>query len=332
MGSGSQQSPSKGSFTSSMAWLPVLPSSLTGAPGLGVLAHELGHNLGLNHSSTADYDAVPLGALAIRAPASDWQLLPTLAEYGDPFSAMGSSSSGHYTAEHKSLILDWLTPSNYQEIMSPGTFNVQPLEATADPRALRTLRDPASGAWLWLEYRQPIDDVDRGLGAINGTNVFEGALIHYENPALDSPRHSYLLDFNPAMTPNSFANAALGVGQSWSDPYSPLTLTVNSSSSSSGLSVTVDYDQPCVTLRFSSTSFPSSGGTGSIDVAAPQDCAWTASTTANWIALREPASVRAATQSNSRSRKAAAPSSVTVISRCSGRARRSRSRAAARLS
>ena len=54
--------------------------------------------------------------------------------------------------------------------------------------------------------------------------------------------------------------------------------------------MTVDYDQPCVTLRFSSTSFPSSGGTGSIDVAAPQDCAWTASTTANWIALREPAS------------------------------------------
>src|SRR5208283_161948 len=100
-------SPSKGSLTASIAWLPLYPYQL--APFfLGIPVHELGHNLGLNHDSSEDFGSVPLGALS--DPGA-------LAEYGSPFSAMGAAwfsnaadapAFGQYSAEHKGNILHWL--------------------------------------------------------------------------------------------------------------------------------------------------------------------------------------------------------------------------------
>jgi len=267
-------SPTKGSFQASLGWFPESPNS---QPSIPLYAHELGHGLGLGHSSSDDYNHVPLGP--VNEPG-------TTDEYGDLFSLMGYpyngfGIAGQYTAEHKSLILHWLNPGEYQEVQSSGTFTLAPYESSG-LRALRILRDPATGAWLWLEYRQPIGDVDKNLQALTGSNVFNGALIHYEDPTLDS-LHSYLLDFNPVSTPNDFRSAAMTPGQSWADPHSLLTLTVNSANSS-GLSVTVNYAAPCASLQFSSTVFGASGGAGTITVTANAGCAWTAYAS-SWITL-----------------------------------------------
>ena len=271
-------SPSQGTLPASITWLPAFPN---GSPAPSLYAHELGHALGLNHASTDDYGPIPLGP-----PDAAGQLV----EYGDPFSVMaggdayGIPTSGQYGAEQKSILLDWLHPGDYVEVSASGAYTLAPYEQSSGLRALRILRDAASSTWLWVEYRQPIGDIDSNLGNVTNTNVFNGALIRYEDPTIDSPEHSYLLDFNPSSLPNDFANAALTAGSHWSDPSSPLSLTIDNATAQ-GLSLTVSYDTMCAAPQASTSAFPSAGGTGTITVTAPGTCAWTASTAANWITL-----------------------------------------------
>ena len=276
----------------SIAWLPIFPYQQT-SNYIGTVTHETGHNLGLNHSNTLDYGSVPVGAFDETGSNT---------EYGDPFSVMGQVWTvdgtqkifGQYDAEHKSLDLDWLDLSDggYQEVVASGSFTLLPFESSSGLRALRVLRDPIEGGWLWLEYRQPIGQVDSTFSFLTDLNeptaVFDGALVHVEYPGLD-PLHTYLADLNAVAQPNDFYNAPLTSGQTWSDPYSPLTLSV-SNADSNGLSATVTYDPPCATLSLSGSPFPASGASGSIAVTAPSSCSWAAVTRTNWITLNGTAS------------------------------------------
>lgn len=283
IGCSTETSPSKGNLTASVAWLPIFPNDETTLK-LATFAHEFGHNLGLDHASSDDYSNIPLGP-----PGNPGSTI----EYGDSFSVMGADTTfnnepiaGQYSAEHKALDLGWLSLGDYQEVTSSGAFTLVPFENDSGLRALRILRDASSGAWLWVEFRQPIGDVDSSFSlweSVGETNVFQGALIHYEDPSLD-PLHTYLLDFNPSSAPNNFLKPVLLPGQTWSDPNSLLSLTVNSANSS-GLSLTVNYDQPCATVSASPLTFDTSGGTGTITITAASSCSWTASSAATWLVL-----------------------------------------------
>lgn len=276
-------SPSKGTLSASAAWFPVHPLQPMSL-WLGDVTHELGHNLGLNHASAESFGGAPLGA-----PGDPG----ATAEYGDPASPMGQTwaswngmpAIGQYSAAHKSNLLNWLPPGGYQEVRSSGAFTLAPLEAPDGLRALRVLRDAPTNSWLWLEYRQPAGDVDGSLsllGKLDGSNLFAGALVHHESQALD-PQHTYLLNFNSAAGP------VLAAGTSWSDPYSPLTLSVGTPTPD-GLPVAVGYDSPCATASFSATSFGASGGLGTLTVTADPGCAWTAATASSWISFTGPVS------------------------------------------
>lgn len=248
----------------SVAWLPILPGWSSPANSVGILAHEHGHNLGLNHSNTEAFSgAPPLGAPDVTG---------TNTEYGDPYSVMGNAdirstqpTFGQYTGEHKAIELNWLQQT---EVTSSGSYTLAPYESSSGTRALRILRDPVAGSWLWAEYRQPIGLVDSTLSNLSGSNasnVFDGILIHYENPNLDL-LHTYLLNYDDS---NNFYNAALLPGQSWSDPYSPLTLSASGTGS-----ITANYDSTCASLTLNGTS---------ISVTAPPSCSWSASTASSWI-------------------------------------------------
>jgi len=198
------------------------------------LAHEAGHNLGLNHSNSRAFGTEALGPVGSAG---------TLTEYGDQFSAMADGAFGHYAAPHKAEILNWLP--NYQVVQSSGTFTIQPLEITSTGlQALKIQRGTGNNSWLWVEYRQPLGNYDNSY--INNypqwypwaNQIFTGALIHYED-SLTTGGYSHLLDFTPTSS-SAFLDPVLAAGQTWSDPYSNLTIAVGSATSS-GLTVAISY-------------------------------------------------------------------------------------------
>ena len=221
----SLQSSPTGSFNGSISYLYT--GYLTSQDEAAMLAgHEGGHNLGLNHASTASWGSQTLGAVGT-APTG-W------GEYGDWFSGMATTYAAHYAAPHKAEILGWLPSANYQVVQSSGTWTLLPYEsAVTGVQALKVERGTGNNAWLWIEYRQPIGIYD----SLFNPPVFRGALIHYED-SLTPPLYTELLNFNPSL--NNTDYSALGAGQTWTDPYTNLSLTVVSAAPS-GLTVTVSY-------------------------------------------------------------------------------------------
>ena len=218
-------SATSGNFTASVAYL-VAPYVETRAEGVSLASHELGHNFGLLHSGTLSAGGQALGP--VTSPG-------TQADMGDYWSSMGATVMGTYPTAQKSEVLGWMSPgTNYTTVQSNGTFTLQPLETSpAALQALRVQRGTGNNSWLWVEYRQPTDNYDSTLLP----QVFSGALIHYEDSATPVG-HTYLPNFTPSDTTGN--SPALAAGQSWTDPYSNVSILVQSATTT-GLTVSVSY-------------------------------------------------------------------------------------------
>jgi M6 family metalloprotease-like protein len=215
--------------------------------GLQVISHECGHQLGLAHSRlrtfTDSYGSLPLGALGTTG---------TLYEYADHFSVMGFAGGylGHYGAGHKAELLNWLPSSDYQVIQGSGTYTIQPYETNLTGlKALKIQRGTGNNAWLWVEYRQKTGLYDSTLP---NAQVYTGALIHYED-SITLPQTD-LLDFTASSTYSD--DPTLAVGQTWTDPYTNLSISVLSATST-GLTVSVNYGAvPCTPANPTVTASP----------------------------------------------------------------------------
>jgi len=215
-----------GSFNASMSYLSAGYLG-TQAQGVSLAAHEIGHNLGLMHSGTISAGSASDVLGPLTSPGTETDL-------GDYWSTMGATVLGHYPAPQKVEVLGWMTAANYQVVQSSGTYTLQPLEtSTAGLQALKIQRGTGNNQWLWIEYRQPVGNYDSTLLP----QPFSGALIHYEdsNTALG---HTYLPNFTP--TDTSWNSPALAAGATWTDPYTNLSISVLSATSS-GLTVNVTY-------------------------------------------------------------------------------------------
>jgi uncharacterized protein (TIGR03437 family) len=277
-------SPQDGSFRASTSWLRARDTLEQGVNrGVGLIAHEGGHNLGLQHASALDFGSIPLGDS--NSPGEHF-------EYGDLYSTMGlhTYSLGHYSARHK-LQLGWLTnETEVKTVEAPGSFVIRPLGSKElGLKAIRVRRKPGEQDWLWVQYRQPIGPFETGLGY---GEVYEGPQIHYENSQnaddADSSPHrgkTYLLDFQPDSDQEvyDFRDGVLLPGIEWQDPYSSQSIKVLSATADR-LTVRIGPDSGCtISLSLQSRTHPSSSDLGSIAVSAPQGCAWDVVPSKSWI-------------------------------------------------
>lgn len=219
-----------GPVTASVSWLRA-EYMTPNFRGVELVTHEGGHNLSLHHASSRDFDTEPLGPPGTQG---------TLTEYGDVFNTMGSWNLGHYSAPHK-VRLGWLEPGAVATADgTDGTFTLSPLSAPLGSglQALRVRRGFHGDGWLWVEARRVVGDYDPSLPA----QVFDGALVHYQDPYTHNG-YTHLLDFTPETS--TWTDPAFLPG-TWMDPYTNLRLTVESSTPE-GVTVSVRYDPiPCV--------------------------------------------------------------------------------------
>ena len=183
-----------------------------------VIAHELGHGLGLWHSHALECGTNTLGPDCY------------VVEYGDPFDSMGNEDDpGHFNAFQKER-LGWLKNDVYPAITTvttSGTYTVAPLETNdTRPKVLKILKstDATTGqrTWYYLEWRQAI-----GFDAFlaGNTNVLNGVLLHTGTDGLGDS--SSLLDITPAsqlLKSWDWLDPALANGQSFEDPDAGIVL------------------------------------------------------------------------------------------------------------
>lgn len=231
------QSVTTSAGTFHVSYTTAFPGFLFNYHGVYVAAHDgVGHQLGLAHSKLRQYTdstgtAIPLGALSDAG---------TITEYGDHYAVMGTYNQGHFAAAHQAEWLNWMSAgTDYQTVTSSGTYTIEPIEQTSGLRALKVQRGTGNAAYyLWIEYRQPQGDYDSTYATLGPyvTQAYQGAYIHYEDATTGSATH--LLDFT---APAAYSeNPALVAGQTWNDPYSDLSISVQSATSS-GLTLAVSY-------------------------------------------------------------------------------------------
>ena len=221
---------------------------------VALLAHEGGHQLGLAHSGT-----ITERPTSVLEPPD---ALGHITDRGDLWTVMGSNNLGLYQAQQKAEILGWLASSNYQTVSSSGSYALQPLE-TSPPtglQALRVQRGTTPGHYLWVEYKQPIGQYDSTLAnaPYTAAQPYTGAMVTYEDPVYNTggqiAGHTYLVDFNLGDT--YWLAPDLNPGQTWSDAYTNVSLSV-ASANSTGLTLNVDYGStPCTATNPIVTASP----------------------------------------------------------------------------
>jgi hypothetical protein len=242
-----------GSQTQSCGWsglasvgTPQKPSANTWynhSVGCVVLVQEPGHNFGMQHSSS-----LKCGTSTMMDDPNDC----SASEYGDSFDPMGGGCR-HMNAWQKSY-QGWLSACNGVRVTNSGTFNLLPIEMScngtqflqiAAPKKRPFMRPAAGGGgattenldYYYLELRTPVD-FD---GTLGGSALSARVLVHMAadlQPRTGRGLHTFLLDMAPSTT--SFNDAALPVGQTFTDPAGGLSFTVQSVSNS-GATIVVNY-------------------------------------------------------------------------------------------
>jgi hypothetical protein len=244
---------------------PQLPTAICGWSGLSevggthawingsftvnVLAHELGHNLGLAHAGGLSCTAAGAPAPVGDSCAIDRQHY-ALPQYADPFDAMGNAPVlRQMNMEHK-LALGVLPDAAVQTAGASGTYQLAPMETLGPSVELLIVPKPGGGNY-YVEYRVPSGIFDTAAGPSPA-----GVLVHTESPDLADPTSpvyadsdTALVDMHPdgAFATGQWQNAAMSLGQVFSDPANGIhiqDLSKDGAGATIAVSVPVDTTAP----------------------------------------------------------------------------------------
>ncbi len=212
-----------------LGYMPGDTSWSNGDLSVRVIAHELGHNMGLHHASS--YKCTDAGG-----PPAAIGPNCTQDEYGDPFDYMGigypdvrRGSAWHLRQ------LGTIPSTNMRTISASGSYTVTSTVAqTASKQLLRVARPGHSGEYYYLDLRTPggvFDDFAPSDFGVNGVGIRIA-------PDPSSVETSRLIDTTPTAS-SSFGDAPLAVGQTFTDAGLSIT-----TSSISGTTATVQVTMP----------------------------------------------------------------------------------------
>jgi hypothetical protein len=196
-----------------------------------VIAHELGHNFGLQHAGSWT-----CASGGVRVQISD---TCTISEYGDPFDTMGNIGYRHNNGWNLDK-LGLFAPANVQTVTTSGTYSLRSaLAPTTEPTMLRIPRARAVTndtitSWYYLEIRE--------MGGIF-ENVADASMtgVSIRTTADSSPGATLLLDADPATA--GFTDAPLQVGQTF-DGRSVRITTLSAGNGHATVEVEVDTEPP----------------------------------------------------------------------------------------
>lgn len=195
------------------------------------LMHDLGHNLGEQHSAS------------LRCTGSTLANDPnqcTVNDFGDLFDVMGSACR-HMNAWHKAH-LGWLGGCNGVSITATGTFTLLPAEQRCDGAQFLNIRAPVPRTLTvngvsqtldryYVELRTPLD-FDGTVG--NTSGLLPRVVLHLGS-AVSGPGNSGLRTYLLDLTPNTstFSDSTFAVGQTFTDPAGGLSITLDALSAQS---------------------------------------------------------------------------------------------------